>query len=128
MCSPLKGFLLIVSFKATIDKWRIRFCFRGVQFISAVCCTPLISHRDHLRGMLDTAGIVSVVCGTPLRLSPRYVAHSRDDLCGMMNTKEIISAVWCTQRRWSLPYDAQTEEIALWSNIWAKSKPNSKIL
>ena len=30
-------------FKATIDKWRIRFCFRDVQFTVSMqlCCTPL---------------------------------------------------------------------------------------
>ena len=153
MCSPLKGFLLIVSLKATIDKWRFRFWFRGVQFISAVCCTPQrssprwVAHRgDHLRGMQHTAKIISAVCCTPLRWSPRYVAHRWDHLRGVLHTAEIvsvvcteiISAVWCTPRRLSLRCVAHrgdrlcsmlhTAETTLWSNISTKSKQNSKIL
>ena len=81
MCSPLKGFILIVPWKETREKWRFRFGLRGVQFVFAVCCTPL-------------------------RLSPRCVAHRRDYLCGVLHTTETT----------------------LWSNISAKSKPNSKIL
>ena len=40
MCSPLKGFLLIVPLKATRDSQRFRFWLRGVQFDSEVWCTP----------------------------------------------------------------------------------------
>ena len=114
MCSPLKGFLLIVSLKAITDKWRIRFCFRCVQLIFAVCCTPWRSsprcvahcwdclcgvYRDHLQGVMHTEEIISAVCCTLQILSPPYVAHRRDDLCGMLHTAEIISTVGCTQRR-----------------------------
>ena len=55
MCSPLKGFPLIVSIKAAIDKWRFRFLFR---------C------------MLCTVEIVSAVWCSPLRLSPRCMLHT----------------------------------------------------
>ena len=44
----LKGFHLIVSLKATRDRRRFRFCFRGVQFISTVCCTPWRSSRQYV--------------------------------------------------------------------------------
>ena len=40
MCSPLKGILLIVPLKATIDSQRFRFWLCGVQFDSTVCITP----------------------------------------------------------------------------------------
>ena len=77
MRSPPKVFLLIVTLKATTDKWRFRFWLPGVQFVTAVCCTPL-------------------------RSSLRCVAHCGDCLCVMLNTAEIISSVSCTPRRSSL--------------------------
>ena len=50
MCSPLNGFLLIVPLQATRDKWRLRFWLCGVQFDSAVWCTPqnLLKNFEHL--------------------------------------------------------------------------------
>ena len=85
MCSPLKVFLLIVTLKATTDKWRFRFWLRGVQFVTAKCCTPLrsslwcVAHRgDHLCVMLNTAEIISSVCCTPRRSSLQCVAHRGD--------------------------------------------------
>ena len=111
---------MIVSLKATIHKWRIRFCCRGVQFFSAVYCTPLRS---------------SMWCVH--RSSQRCDAHCGDILPGMLHTTEIISAVCCTPRRSSLLYVAHrgdhlrgglhTRETALWSNSSTKLKPNSKI-
>ena len=120
----IKGFLLIASLKTNINKWRIQFCFLSVQFISTECCTPqrlsplcvahhgdrlCVVYRDHLRGMLHTVEMISAVCCTPRRWSLRYFgyfAHLEDHLRGRMHTAEIT----------------------LWSNISAKSKPNTKIL
>ena len=123
--SPLKGFLRIVSLKATTDKWRFRFWFRGVQFISGVWtrnCTPRISslgcvaHRgNHLCGGLHTEEIIFAVGCTPRRSSPRYAAHRRDrwdDLHGMLHMhtakffskfRALDSAVCCTPLRLSPP-------------------------
>ena len=82
MCSPLKGFLLIVSLKATRDSQRFWFWLNGVQFDSAVCITPhsftlcWVAHREawHL-GMMHNA---------------------ESDSGGMMHTMELDSGVWCT--------------------------------
>ena len=74
MCSPLEGFLLIFLLKATRDKRRFRFHLRGVQFVSAVCCTPR-------------------------RSSQRYDAHREDRFHGVQHTAEIVSAVGWTPRR-----------------------------
>ena len=83
-----------------------------------------------LCGMLHTAEIVSAVCYTPPRLTPRcvahrrgclrsglhtadlepltprYVAHRGDCLCSVMHTAKIDSAVCCTPPR-SSPWCAQ---------------------
>ena len=65
MCPPLKGFPLIVSLKATKDKWRFRFWLRGmlrtVEIVSAVWCSPL---RWSPRCML---ALHTAVCWTPRR-------------------------------------------------------------
>ena len=107
MCSSLKGFLLIVFLKATMDKWRFRFWFRGVQFISGVCCTRRRSSLqwvaqctpgDHLRGSC-TPWISSLWCAQ--RSSPWCDAHRGDDLCSMLHTAETISVVCDTPWRWS---------------------------
>ena len=135
MCSPLKVFLHIVPLKATKYKWRFQFWLRGVQFVSAVCCTPRISSvwcvaqrgdffetwrpwlhsmlhtiGDLLRAMLHTGEIFSTVCtemvstvsNTPLKSSPRYVAHRGD----FSKFDALNSAVCCTPRRLSPWCDA----------------------
>ena len=89
MCSPLKGFLLIVPLKASRDSQRFRFWLRGVHFDSAVCCRPrsltlrCVADRGvfqqslitWLRGVLQTAELDSAVCCTPRSLTPRCVAN-----------------------------------------------------
>ena len=104
----------------------------------------------YLHGMLHTAKIISTVCCTPLRLSPRYFAHLREHLRGVLHTAEIvsvvcteiISAVWCTPPRSSLRYVAHRGEdlcgvlhtVEIISAVCCtprrstKSKHNSKIL
>ena len=72
----------------------------------------------YLRGMLHTAEIVSVVCCTPLRSSPRYDAHHGDHLRVVLHTAEIvsvvcteiISAVCCTPQRLSPQWDAHRRD------------------
>ena len=60
MWSPLKGFLLIVSLKATVDKWRIRFCFRGVQFNIYLRGTFLIEYLGEIQTEFEhTLGCLS---------------------------------------------------------------------
>ena len=81
MCLPLKGFLLIVSLKATIDKRRFRFWFCGVQFISG--------------GMLHTVKVISAQGFTLRRWSLRYVAHRGYCLHGVLHTEE--STLWSTK-------------------------------
>ena len=55
-----------------------------------------------LRGVLHTAEKISAVCITPLRWSPRCVAHRWDDLRDVQHTAEMISAVCIIPLRWSL--------------------------
>ena len=79
------------------------FCFDFAEIfdhkvISAGCCTPL---RSSLWRVHCTE-IISAVCCTLWRWSPRYVAHRVDDLCSILailHTSKIISAVGCTLRR-----------------------------
>ena len=64
----------------------------------------------YLRGGLPTAEIISAVCCTPPRSSPRCVAHRWDHLCrvyrdhlhGVHHAAEIIATVHCAPRRSSL--------------------------
>ena len=97
MCSPLKGFLLIVLLKATRDKCRFRFDSM-VCNLSPQCAEH---RRDDLHGMLHTAEMISTVCGTPWRffrnlepLTPQYVAHRRDRLRGGMHAAGIFFEIW----------------------------------
>ena len=117
-------------------------------------------HWDHFCGVLHTAEIISAVCCTPLRSSPRYdatctpqrlsarfVAHRWDPLCSVHGdrlrsvqyTAEIISAVCYKPRRFFRNVMPLTTQCVAhrgdswswstsWSNVLAKSKPNSKIL
>ena len=101
MYSPLKGFLLLVSLKATKDKWRIRFWFLA---LGRNLSPRNVAHRgDYLCCGLHTAEIISAVCCTLPRLTPGCVAHRRDCLRGVLHTAEIFlklgtldSSVCCT--------------------------------
>ena len=55
ICSPLKGFLLIVSVKASKE-------FDFVYAVSNLSPRYVAHCADDLRGVLTTAEIVSVVC------------------------------------------------------------------
>ena len=45
-----------------------------------------IRSQSNLRGVLHTANSISTVCCTPMRSSPKYVAHHGINLCGICNT------------------------------------------
>ena len=96
MCSPLNGFLLIVSLKTTIDKWRIRFWFCGLQFISAVCCTPRRS---------------SPWCAQ--RLSLRCEAHRGDNLRWTQVVR--IKKNWRSKISWHTPFKITVKRLKVYS-------------
>ena len=113
MCSPLKGFLLIVPLKATKDKRRFRFHLRGVPFVSAVWCTPRRSsqrydahHGDHLSYVMHTAEVCMVNTYIMNELFWNIKCYNFFYLCGVQHTADIISGVCSTLQRLSLRYNA----------------------
>ena len=89
MCSLLKGFKLIVTFKASRNSQIFRFWLRGVQFVSAVGCTP----GNFLRNLVQ---FDSAVWCTLRSLTLRCDAHHRAWLHSGMHTTELDSALRCT--------------------------------
>ena len=101
MCSPLKGFFKFFPLKASRDSQRFRFWLRGVQFNSAVGCTPrslALRYDAHRRVFKDIFLHDSVLWCPPRSLTPRRDAHLRVGLRRMMHTAELDSTVWCKPR------------------------------
>ena len=101
MCSPLKGFRLIVPLKATRDSQRFRLWLHSVQFDSEVWCTlPKLTqwweaHRGAwLRGGIHTAEVFEKFD----HLTPRCDAHHGAWFRGGMHTAQLDSAVGCKLR------------------------------
>ena len=71
MCSPQKGFLLIVPLKATRDSLRFRFWHHTAELDSAVGSTPRweAHHGVWLSGGMHTVKLDSVVGCTPSQTS-----------------------------------------------------------
>ena len=113
---------------ATTYKWRFQFLLSSVQFVSAVCCTPLrsslryVAHcGDHLCSLQHTAEIFSKLGARTLLC----VAHSGDCLCGVFIP--LGSSPRCATHCWDhLRGMLHITETTLWSNILAKSELNLK--
>ena len=110
MCSPIKGFLLIVPLKASRDQWNFRFWLLGVQFNSTLWCTPqsltLGCDAHHVAwhcGQMHTAELDSTVGCTPqsflrnlVHLILRCDAHLKTWFLRGKQTVELDSSVGCT--------------------------------
>ena len=101
----IKGFLLIVPLRATRDSQRFRFWLCGVQFDSAVWCTPRSLTDFAVQCTPRKFSEILISWLTEWSLSPQWDAQSGTWLCSGMHTSELFekflsldSLVWCTPR------------------------------
>ena len=105
MCSPLKGFLLIVPLKATRDSQRFQFWLCSVQFDSAVWCTlrsflkiPGANLFKHFPNSHNEPRIFFL---TPLTISVKYLKNIWESVLGhpltqmnAMNRRQLSIAIY----------------------------------
>ena len=101
MCSSLKGFFMTVPLKATSDKWKFRFCLRGMLHTATEIVSPSPRCDAHRRDFFEIWSswlqidhkVVSLVGSRPWRQSPRCVAHRRDRLLNVLHTEDRLQSV-----------------------------------